>query len=110
MAERNVVDLRRRLASAERLRDRAISAALFVKTPSSRSSEPEWAATSADHFLFLRIGGGSPGMGGPHPAEEHASPDGVPGEAAEIGAFNPSTSIPARLRDRRGLQSPDAAV
>ena len=42
----------------------AISIALFVKTPSSRSSASERAVTSADHFFFRRAGGASGGMGG----------------------------------------------
>ncbi len=56
MAERNGVDLRRSLASAERFKDRAISVALFVKTSFSRSSASERPEICADHILLRRAG------------------------------------------------------
>jgi len=50
MADRNGSDLRRRLASAERLRERATALALScLKTPSSRSSALLSRVTLADH-------------------------------------------------------------
>lgn len=51
MAERNGVDLRRRLDSAERFSDKAIARGLFlVKTPDSRSRASLLCMTRRDHL------------------------------------------------------------
>src|ERR1700729_2837896 len=54
MADRSGADLRRRLRSAERLSDTAMSCALrFLKTPGARSRALLSRVTLPDHFLSL---------------------------------------------------------